>query len=166
MYYAENTHDPIIEKDRFKMASEILEENRKKAKVNRKTPQRYVFTGKIRCNNCGKNYRRKIYNKKIYWICQTYAEEGKNVCSSKQIPEEILMSKVCEALGINDFSESVFNEKIKQIMVPESGLLTFVFHNGNKITLKWKNKSRSESWSEEKRQTAREHAINFLKKGN
>lgn len=79
---------------------------------------------------------------------------------------KILMFKVCEALGINDFSESVFNEKIKQIMVPENGLLTFVFRNGNKITLEWKNKSRSESWSEEKRQTARERAINFLKKGN
>lgn len=166
MYYAENTHDPIIEKYKFEMASEILEENRKKAKTSRKTPQRYIFTGKIKCNNCGKNYKRKIYNKKIYWMCQTYAEEGKNVCSSKQIPEEILMSKVCEALGINDFSESVFNERIKQIVVPENGLLTFVFHDGNKITLKWKNKSRSESWNEEKRQTARERAINFLKKGN
>lgn len=166
MYYAENTHDPIIEKYKFKMASEILEENRKKAKTSRKTPQRYIFTGKIRCNNCGKNYKRKIYNKKIYWMCQTYAEEGKNVCSSKQIPEEILMFKVCEALGINDFKEDLFNEKIKQIMVTESGLLTFVFHNGNKITLKCKNKSRSESWNEEKRQTARERAINFLKKGN
>lgn len=166
MYYAENTHDPIIEKYKFKMASEILEENRKKAKTSRKTPQRYIFTGKIKCNNCGKNYKRKIYNKKIYWMCQTYAEEGKNVCSSKQIPEEILMFKVCEALGINDFKEDLFNEKIKQIMVTESGLLTFVFHNGNKITLKCKNKSWSESWNEEKRQTAREHAINFLKKGN
>ena len=79
---------------------------------------------------------------------------------------KILMFKVCEALGINDFNENFFNEKIKQIVVPENELLTFVFHNGNKITLKWKNKSRSESWSEEKRQTAREHAINFLKKGN
>ena len=99
-------------------------------------------------------------------MCQTYAEEGRNICSSKQIPEEILMFKVCEALGINDFNEDLFNEKIKQIVVPENGLLTFVFHDGNEITLKWQNKSRSESWNEEKRQTARERAINFLKKGN
>lgn len=76
------------------------------------------------------------------------------------------MFKVCEALGINDFKEDLFNEKIKQIVVPENGLLTFVFNDGNKITLKCKNKSRSESWNEEKRQTARERAINFLKKGN
>ena len=75
------------------------------------------------------------------------------------------MSKACEALDINDFSETLFNEKIKQIVVPESGLLTFVFHDGNEVTLKWENKSRSESWSEEKRQMARERTINFLKEG-
>ncbi len=75
------------------------------------------------------------------------------------------MSKACEALGINDFKENLFNEKIKQIIVPENGLLTFVFHDGNEVTLKWQHKSRSESWTEEKRQVARERAINFLKKG-
>ena len=75
------------------------------------------------------------------------------------------MSKTCEVLGINDFNENLFNEKIKQIIVPESGLLTFVFRDGNEVTLKWENKSRSESWSEEKRQEARKRAINFLKKG-
>ena len=165
MYYAEGTHEPIVEKDAFDKATEILEKNRKKARTSRKTPKRYIFTGKIKCNNCGKNYKRKIYNKKIYWMCQTYAEEGRNVCSSKQIPEEILMSKICEVLGINDFNEDLFKEKIKHIIVPESGLLTFVFHDGNEVTLKWQNKSRSESWSEEKRQAARERAINFLKEG-
>ena len=159
MYY-------IVEKDAFDKATEILEKNRRKAKTNRRTPQKYTFTSKIKCNNCGKNYKRKIYNKKIYWMCQTYDEEGRDVCSSKQISEEILMSKVCEALGINDFSETLFNEKIKQIIVPENGLLTFAFHGRNEVTLKWENKSRSESWSEEKRQMARERAINFLKKGN
>lgn len=165
MYYAEGTHEPIVEKDAFDKATEILEKNHKKARTSRKTPKRYIFTGKIKCMNCGKNYKRKIYNKKIYWICQTYAEEGRNVCSSKQISEEILMSKVCEALGINDFSETLFNEKIKQIIVPENGLLTFVFNDGNEVTLKWRHKFRSESWSEEKRQVARERAINFLKEG-
>ena len=165
MYYAEGTHEPIVEKDAFDKATEILEKNRKKARTSRKTPKRYIFTGKIKCMNCGKNYKRKIYNKKIYWMCQTYAEEGRNVCSTKQIPEEILMSKICEVLGINDFNEDLFKEKIKHIIVPESGLLTFVFHDGNEVTLKWQNKSRSESWSEEKRQAARERAINFLKEG-
>ena len=38
-------------------------------------------------------------------------------------------------------------------------------HDGNEVTLKWENRSRSESWSEEMRLKARERAINFLKEG-
>lgn len=125
----------------------------------------YPFTSKIKCQNCGKNYKRKKYRGIPYWNCTTYLEEGKDYCFSKRIPEEILMSKTCEVLGINNFNEDLFNEKIKQIIVSEIGLLTFVFHEGGEVTLKWQNKSRSESWSEEKRQAARKRAINFLKEG-
>ena len=42
-------------KDVFEMAGRILEENRKKAKTSRETPKKYIFTGKIKCLNCGKN---------------------------------------------------------------------------------------------------------------
>lgn len=48
MYYAEDTHEPIVKKEEFDKATAILEENRKKAKTSRKTPQRYIFTGKIK----------------------------------------------------------------------------------------------------------------------
>ena len=149
MYYAEGTHEAIVEKEVFEKASEILEANRKKAKTNRQTPKKYIFTGKIKCLNCGKNYKRKVCKGKIYWICATYAEEGKNICNSKQISEEILMSKACEVLGINIFDEKLFAKNIKQILIPNHELLTFVLHDGNEVTLKWENKSRSESCSEE-----------------
>lgn len=165
MYYAQNTHQPIVEQDIFQKTNKILEENRQKVKSDRKTPQKYVFTGKIKCLNCGKNYKRRIYQGKIYWSCATYVQEGQKVCSSKQIPEQILVSKTSEILGINDFSEEIFGEKIKQIIVPKHEHLTFVFNDGEKVKITWKNPSRRESWTDEKRQMARERAINFLKKG-
>ncbi len=59
------------------------------------------------------------------------------------------MSKACEVLGINIFDEKLFAKNIKQILVPNHELLTFVLHDGNEVTLKWENKSRSESCSEE-----------------
>ena len=163
MYYAEGTHKSIIDKDVFEMAGRILEANRQKAKISRETPKKYIFTGKIKCLNCGKNYKRKVCKGKVYWICATYAEEGKNVCNSKQIPQEILMSKTCEVLGINNFDENLFSKNIKQILVPNHELLTFVFYDGNEFTLKWENKPRSESWSEDKRQMAREKALERMK---
>lgn len=165
MYYAENTHKPIVEKTVFEKTNEILEENRKKSKTSRKTPKKYVFTSKIKCLNCDKNYTRKIYQGKIYWSCATYVREGRDVCPSKQIPEKILLSKTLEVLGATDFSEEIFNQKIKQIVVPKHEHLTFIFNDGKEITVTWQNPSRSESWTDEKRQMARERAINFLKKG-
>ena len=163
MYFAENTHKAIIPKDVFDKANEILEENRKKAKSSRKPPRKYIFTGKIKCLNCGKNYKRKIYQGKIFWSCTTYVEEGRNACPAKQIPEQILMSKTFAVLGITDFSEDLFREKIKQIIVPKHEQLRFVLQDGREIEVEWKNPSRRESWTEEKRQKARERTLNFWK---
>ncbi len=165
MYYAEDTHEPIIEKTVFEKVSKNMEKSRQKVKSSKEANAVYPFTSKVKCKNCGRNYKRKKYRGIPYWNCTTYLEEGRDYCFSKRIPEEILMSKTCEVLDINDFNEDLFNKKIKQIIVPENGLLTFVFHDGNEVTLKWENKSRSESWSEEMRLAARERAINFLKEG-
>lgn len=165
MYYAEGTHEPIIEKDVFQKVCKNLEENRQRVKSSRQANNIYPFTSKIKCMNCGKNFKRKKYRSVPYWNCTTYLEEGKDYCFSKRIPEEILMSKACEVLGINNFDEKLFAKNVKQILVPNHELLTFVFHDGNEVTLKWENKSRSESWSEEMRLKARERAINFLKEG-
>ena len=159
MYYAEGTHKPIIEKVVFEKVCENMERNRQKVKSSKESNIVYPFTSKIKCLNCGKNYKRKKYRGIAHWNCTTYLEEGKDQCFSKRIPEQILMSKTCEVLGINNFDENLFSKNIKQILVPNHELLTFVFHDGNEVTLKWENKPRSESWSEDKRQMAREKAL-------
>ena len=64
-----------------------------------------------------------------------------------------------EVLGFKEFDEGTFKQKIKEIQVPEPNILVFVFHDGNTVKKKWRYKSRSESWSEEARQNARERSI-------
>lgn len=145
MYYAENTHKPIVEKSVFDKTNQILEESRKKVRSSGKPNNIYPFTSKIRCLNCGKNYKIKIYRGDAYWNCITYLEEGKNKCFSKRISEEILMSKTCEVLDISDFNEDLFKEKIKQILVPKQEHFTFVFYDGKEVEVTWKNPPRSES---------------------
>lgn len=164
-YYAENTHTPIIDKDVFEKANKIMCANRLKAKSSKLPNNVYPFTSKIMCGKCGKNYKRKKNHGIAYWNCSTYLEQGKNACFTKRIPEKILVSKACEALGINSFDEKLFKEKIKQIIVPNHETLIFSFYDGEEIELKWHYASRSESWTEEKKELAREKAINFLKKG-
>ena len=107
-----------------------MERSRQKVKSSRSSNIIYPFTSKIECLNCGKNYKRKKYNGVAFWNCTTYLEEGKGCCFSKRIPEEILMSKAAQALDINAFDEDIFNERIKQIIIPNHELLTFIFNDG------------------------------------
>ena len=116
MYYAENTHTPIIKKDLFDIAIKNMKLSRQKVKSSKKPNTTYPFTSKIKCQKCGRNYKRKKYRGAPYWNCTTYLEEGKDYCFSKRIPEEILMSKACEVLGINDFNEDLFNKKSNRLL--------------------------------------------------
>ena len=103
-YYAENTHPAIIDMETFEMAQEIMERRRNRF-GNKKgiTPKSYPFTGKIVCEGCGKNYKRKVAGGKPYWQCSTFLQDGKDYCPAKQIPEDILHTVTAEALGLMDF---------------------------------------------------------------
>ena len=104
----------------------------------------------IQCGCCGKNYRRKTITTGIVWICKTYNTKGKKYCpTAKQIPEDKLYAACCEALCIERFDVNVFRREIRQIIVPKPNELTFVFYDGHEQTVRWKDRSRSESWTPE-----------------
>ena len=167
-YYVEKSHEPIIDKDTFLRAQdEITKRAKKYSKGNNLNA--YAFTSKIKCNLCGKNYNRKIaasgtrYEKPV-WICSTFNTYGKKHCPSSQIPEEILETISAEVLGISHFDKNVFEEKIKQIIVPNKGELRFIFKDDSQVTKTWNYPSRSESWTPEMKQLARENKINSIER--
>jgi DNA invertase Pin-like site-specific DNA recombinase len=161
-YYAEGTHPPIVDLEIFQRAQEIMKKNRERYSGGTSI-RKYPFTGKIVCGICGKHYAHKNKQGRISWNCLTYLKYGKDNCPSKQIPEEILISLSTQVLEIKKFDEATFEDKIKEIQVPESNVLIFVFKDGNVVKKEWNYKSRSESWSEEARQKAREISINNMK---
>ena len=165
-YYVEKSHTPIIDKDTFfKVQDEIAKRAKKYSKV--KNLNTYAFTSKIKCNLCGKNYRRKIaasgtkYEKPV-WMCPTFNAYGKKCCPSSQIPEEILETISAEVLGISHFYKNIFEEKIKQIIVPNKGALYFIFKDGSQVKKTWNYPPRSESWTEEMKKMARENETKRL----
>ena len=104
------------------------------------------------CGGCRKNYRRKTTATGIVWICATYNTKGKKYCPiAKQIPENTLSSVCCEVLEIPEFDADVFENQVVKILVPAPNELTFIFTDGQKIFANWKDRSRSESWTEEMR---------------
>lgn len=166
-YYVKNSHAAIIDRELFE---KVQNEMKRKSRKPIETKKNHIFTGKIKCGICGSNFKHKTANigskyAKSVWICNTFNTLGKSYCESKQIPEEILKSKAAEVLKISEFQGDKFKQNIKQILVPKFGTLLFYFVNGDQIETTWQNPSRRESWTEEKRQKARERALNNLTKG-
>ncbi|UZT81571.1 recombinase family protein [Caproicibacterium sp. BJN0003] len=159
MYFVKDSHEPIIDRETFER---VQKERKRRAagylSINKET---YPFTGKVQCGCCGKNYRRKIANAgskyaSPVWICSTFNSKGKAVCSSKQIPEDILTAMTTDALGLSEFDEAVFIGKIKQIVMCGPDKMLFIFHDGRQVEKTWQNKSRRDSWDDAARQRARE----------
>ena len=153
-YYVEDAHEPIIDRETFQQAQELMEKQQK-FRSKKSSDTIYPFRSMITCGCCGKNYRRKVQKNRIMWICWTYNARGKKFCpTSKQIPEATLYRSCCEVLKIQEFDELLFQKQIRQILVPEPNLLTFCFHDGHEETVRWTDRSRSESWTPEMREKA------------
>ena len=113
---------------------------------------------------CDRNFRHKTANantkyEKTVWRCATFDTRGCNVCPAQQIPEDILIAKTSEVLGITDFDRETLMTKIKEIRVPRHNFLVYVFHDGHVKEVTWQHKSRKESWTEEMKQKAREKSL-------
>lgn len=154
-YYAENTHLAIIDTDTFNMAKAIRESRRIK-NAGKKPQNKYPFSGMIKCAKCGKSYRRVTNKSGHAWNCITYINKGKSYCHTKQIPEDILYKLTCEVLGTDIFSESKFKQQIKHIIIPKFNHITYILNDGTEISKTWQDKSRSESWTPEMRESARQ----------
>ena len=135
-----------------------MERNRIRNGIERKAPQYTAFTGMICCGKCGKKYRRKVSRTETAWNCGTFLVYGKKHCHTKQIPEEILMNTTASVLGLTEFDEAVFKERVQEIRVPAFNHLVYVFKDGTEETRVWQDKSRRDSWDESMRQQAAEHA--------
>ena len=157
-YYVEGTHDAIIDPDIYELAQRRIAQNTEKCNIKKPTTARYPFSGKIVCGNCGKHFGRKTTHGRVSWICMTFQFEGKSACPAKQIPEPTLMTVCCDVLGIAEFDERVFTERISGIRVTAPNELLFLLADGYTETRVWKDRSRRDSWTDEMKEAARQRA--------
>ena len=156
-YYAEGTHDAIVDPELFEAANKVLRGLAEK--IGHKTVSHDAFTGLIRCTDCGMNYKRITVHGKIKYACRTFVEKGKARCPSKAVPIETLQSEAAAVLGLPEFNEEVFSREIVRIDIPAHNHLVFVFNDGNTVERVWKDRSRSQSWTPEMKEAARQRAI-------
>ena len=122
-------------------------------------PNSSCFTSRIRCDQCGENYRRQRSRHKdgsfdSVWRCASSAK-----CSSPSIKEETLMALCAEAMGLDEFEETAFREQIACIHITAPYHLSIHFFDGHTFEAQWENKRKMPKHSEKRKQHMREVMI-------
>jgi site-specific DNA recombinase len=89
-YYRRDQHEAIISREDFEMLAEVLKQRRKNNNIDKESSKynnRYIFTSRIKCYECGGTYKRKVYSKYIAWCCTNHIKD-KDTCSNLYIREE------------------------------------------------------------------------------
>ena len=162
MYYAEGTHEAIVDEKLFKAANEILarfSEERGGKKVSHD-----AFTGKLRCGICGTSCKRTMNRSVLNYSCRKYAAGGRKACPSKVVPLTELYRLSAEVLGLTEFDENIFSQKIERIDVYPDNRLIFIFNNGSTAERTWADRSRSNSWTPKMKEAARQRAMQQRRK--
>lgn len=94
-YFISENHEPVISIEEAEAVKEIFEYRRKQMSVDViKVQNRYAFTSKIICGECGRVFRRqKIYigkpYEKVQWCCIQHIQD-KNKCKMTSIREDVI----------------------------------------------------------------------------
>lgn len=86
-----------------------------------------AFTTRVRCALCGSSFRRckTKHDRPVYWRC---SKGGK--CESVSIREDDLKRVAAEAMGLENFDEDRFREKVESIEAGKPDCLTVHFKSG------------------------------------
>ncbi len=111
-YYVENSNPPIVEREVFDKAQELLKT--RAASVGTRNPS-HILSGKIRCPICGSVFRRQELADKAYWICSKFAG-GTEKCVGQRIREDMVYDAFTEMLyKLKSNVDGVVGALVKQL---------------------------------------------------
>ena len=93
MYFIEDSHPPLISPEQFELVQELMKDG---------TGGKHgIFTGKVRCGDCGNTYGPKVWHsndkyRKVIWQCNS---KFKNKCRTPNITEEEMKNAFLRALN-------------------------------------------------------------------
>jgi DNA invertase Pin-like site-specific DNA recombinase len=157
-YLVKGNHEAIISNELFDKVQKLKQKRAIKNKSN--LPKKKTFLhGLIQCGNCGSTYTPKKMRQKDIWICSKSASKGQDVCDSKLVPHNIIVEASKRVLDMDQYIETIFNSKVTKIIVQANKVLEFHMKDGAVVSYRWKNKSRSKSWTPEMKEQARLRAL-------
>ena len=122
-----------------------------------------VFACKVRCPACHLNYVHRVDKKgngRDYWCCKRAAQgKGKDGlrCSVGGGVNTVSLMRACaDVLGLKEFDEGVFHEKVDFISIPERNVAEFHFKDGRVMLKGCPNTGHKSCWTPEARERASE----------
>lgn len=110
------------------------------------------FTTKIRCEECGCNYRKQTTtmadgHKNAYWSCA-----DKKTHPGKSLREDHLKEIIADVLGLEEFSEDAFKEHVDFISARGLTHLTFHLKDGTAAEREYEFRKEGIPWTDERRE--------------
>lgn len=111
-FIVSNTHEPIIKREDFNQVQELLKRDTRTA-PNQKSL--YLFSGFLRCGDCGKAMTRSKVKNNVYYHCSTYKNQSKNACTKHTIRHRDLEPAVLEVIRQLISAGVCYHEVIQEI---------------------------------------------------
>jgi DNA invertase Pin-like site-specific DNA recombinase len=129
-YMVRDHHEPIISREDFEAAQAFVKQRASEkgvVKGTEKYQNRYVFSGKIICGECGDTFKRRIHSctgyKYTAWCCNTHIED-KSKCHMLFVKDEALKLAFITMMNKLIFSHRLilkpYLEAIKNVSTDDS----------------------------------------------
>lgn len=133
-YWVDNALPAIIDEEMFDAVQAEIAHRREMGPAATPSKNTGVFTGRIYCQACGKNYQRKTRTRATmpdykFWRCWSACTGNGNPCGGHNIRETLLEHACADVLGTQSFDPAVVAEHIVMIEAFEHQL-TFHLTDG------------------------------------
>ena len=108
-YLITDHHEAIVSREVFEAANKAIEQRRMEKNIeagSHKYQQRYIFSGKIICGECGKVFKRRMQYGYTAWWCSGHIKD-RDSCDMKFVREKSVERAFTEMVGDERFFKMV-----------------------------------------------------------
>lgn len=111
-YIVENAIPAIIDREKFEKIQSVLKRDTRTSPGEHKV---YLFSGFLRCGDCGHSMCRSKSGNNVYYYCKTYKEQSKLACTKHTIRHDKLYTAVLAAVQQQIYLAINYAELIESI---------------------------------------------------
>ncbi len=137
MYYVEESHPAIIDKETWEAVQLEMERRRAFAEKYNISKLDYAtvdnpFAGRVICGHCGSAFGRKVWNstderlRRVVWRCnKKYEVKGKKSCENKHIDDKVLYYAFINTFNVMVENKEYFIKKWEDELDSENVLVRY-----------------------------------------